>query len=80
VLATGDVRFSLPTAGRVEIALYSVTGRRVGTIASGWFEAGEHTIPWRRVSDTGGTLASGVYFVQLKADGVSLNQKLVIAN
>jgi FtsP/CotA-like multicopper oxidase with cupredoxin domain len=80
VQAMGDVKFTLPTAGRVDIDLYSVTGRRVGRIASGWFGAGEHTIPWRGMSDGGNAPANGVYFVRLKGVNVDLTQKLVIAN
>ena len=74
----GEVRFTLPTAGRMEIDLFSVTGRRVGRIASGWFEAGDHTIPWSRVA--GEAIANGVYFVRLHGEGVNLSQKLVVAN
>jgi hypothetical protein len=80
VQAMGDVKFTLPASGRMDIDLYSVTGRRVGRIASGWFEAGAHTIPWRGVTDGGTALANGVYFVRLKGVNVDLTQKLVIAN
>jgi multicopper oxidase len=80
VQVKGDLKFTLGTAGRVEIALYSVTGRRVATIASGWFEAGEHTVPWRRTGNAGETLANGIYFVRLRGAGIDLSQKLVVAN
>jgi hypothetical protein len=79
IQAAGDVRFALPTAARVDVTVYSVTGRRVATIASGWFEAGEHSIPWRRVGETGTPLANGVYFIRLQGTGIDLTQKLVVA-
>ena len=71
------MRFTLPKAGRIEIDLFSVTGQRVGRIASGWFEAGEHAVPWRGM---GATLANGIYFVRLRGEDVNLTQKLVVAN
>jgi len=75
----GLLRFSLPAAGRIELDVYAVTGQRVRSLASGWFEAGEHTVPWRRVDDAGQTLRGGVYFVHLRGEGFSRTQKLVVA-
>jgi len=71
-----DVRFTLAAAGNLQIDLFSATGRRVAT-ASGWYGAGEHVAPWRRLG--GEDLGSGVYFVRLHGDGVDRAQKLIIA-
>lgn len=79
VADNGLLRFSLPTAGRIELDLFAVTGQRVKSLASGWFEAGEHTVPWRRVDDAGQALRGGVYFVHLRGDGISRTQKLIVA-
>jgi spore coat protein A len=78
-VSPGELKFSLPTAGRIEIDLFNVAGQRVARIASGWYEAGEHAVPWRRVSDSGQTLGSGVYFVKMRGESVNRAQKLVIA-
>jgi FtsP/CotA-like multicopper oxidase with cupredoxin domain len=75
----GLLRFSLPAAGRIELDLYAVTGQRVRSLASGWFEAGEHAVPWRRLDDAGQTLRGGVYFVRLRGDGIHRTQKLIVA-
>ncbi|HEX5030125.1 MAG TPA: multicopper oxidase domain-containing protein [Candidatus Eisenbacteria bacterium] len=72
------VAFSLATAGRVDIDLYTVTGRLVARLASDWYPAGEHAVPIPR-SGNGGALSSGVYFLQLRGEGVTRSQKLVIA-
>jgi spore coat protein A, manganese oxidase len=76
--APGDVRFSLPAAGRVEIDLFTVTGQRVARIASGWYPAGEHAVSLRETIGFG-KLGNGVYFVKLRGEGVTRAQKLIIA-
>ena len=78
-MAPGDVKFSLPTEGPVEIELFSVTGQRVARIASGWYPAGDNAVPWRGVDESGAQLGSGVYFLRLRGQGVERAQKLIIA-
>jgi FtsP/CotA-like multicopper oxidase with cupredoxin domain len=75
----GTFEFSLPAAGQVQFDLYSVTGQRVRTLASGWFEAGVHSVPWDRAGDSGQALASGIYFVRLQGEGIQRVRKLVLA-
>ncbi len=75
-----NVRFSLQTPGQVEIDLYNVAGRRVNRLVSGWYEAGEHTVPWRSAGSSGEGLDTGVYFVRLRADGVNDTRKLIVVH
>jgi len=55
------IRFTLPEAAAVELAVYDVLGRRVSTLASGHLQSGTHVIPF-----AAGDLASGVYFYRLR--------------
>ncbi len=55
------VSFSLAEPGLVELAIYSVTGRKVATLADGWRAAGAHT-----VSFDASHLGAGVYFCRLQ--------------
>jgi hypothetical protein len=75
----GDVRFTLPKAGHVDIDLFNVAGQRVAKIASGWYPAGENTVSMRRVNEAGKALGSGVYFILLRGENVNRAQKLIIA-
>ena len=79
VTDNGTLRFSLPAAGRIQLDLYAVTGQRVRSLASGWFEAGEHVVRWQRVDDAGAALRGGVYFLHLRGQGLNRTQKLVVA-
>ncbi len=61
---TARVRFSLPEATDVRLALYDVTGREVSVLASGSRAAGDHEIEW-----DGAQLPPGVYLARLTAAG-----------
>jgi hypothetical protein len=75
-LAAGSlIRFTLRNAGPVRLDLFNVSGERVERLADGWFEAGEHSLPWPSL----GSLGSGMYFLKLEADGVDRTQKVVLA-
>jgi hypothetical protein len=57
--------FSLSTRGDVELAVFSVDGRLVRTLASGSHEAGEYRLEWDGRDDHGRTMPSGAYFARL---------------
>ena len=77
--APGDVRFSLPAPGHVDIDLFNVAGQRVAQGASQWYPAGDHVVPLRGINESGRTLGSGVYFILLRGEGVNRTQNLIIA-
>jgi hypothetical protein len=49
-----------------EIAVYDVAGRRVRTLNSGKYVAGEILRTWDLTNDQRGQVASGLYFVRAK--------------
>jgi hypothetical protein len=57
--------FSLAKAGRADLEVYSVDGRRVRTITSGVRDAGEYRLEWNGADDAGRTIAPGVYYARL---------------
>ena len=61
---TSSVRFGVSKAGRVQVTIYDVTGRRVRSLTDRVFPAGEHTLLWDGTSDAGDQVARGVYFVR----------------
>jgi len=74
----GAIRFSVRSAGPVEVDLFDVSGRLVKRLAGGWYGAGEHAVDWRRSGQDGRDLANGMYIVRFRADGVTQSQKLVL--
>ena len=63
--------FELRQAGEVSLRIYTVEGRYVTTVHAGPLSAGPHGFTWDGRNRDGGTVASGVYLVELRApDGV----------
>lgn len=62
--------FRLDRPGTVRLALYDVRGRLVRELVNGDRSAGRHEVAWDGTDAAGRGCASGVYFLQLRADGV----------
>jgi len=80
----GELNVSFPTGGPggtsalTEVVVYDVSGRRVTTIARGTFPVGSRQATWNGRDDNGKRVASGVYFYQLNANGVSQTKKMLL--
>jgi len=61
---TSVVRFSVAKAGRVQVSIYDVTGRKIRNLADRVFPAGESKLEWDGTDDAGSKVARGVYFVR----------------
>jgi hypothetical protein len=75
------VQLDLPLggAGRCELALYDLRGRRVATLHRGPLAgAGPHAFSWDGTDDGGRALASGVYLARAVADGRLVQGKVVL--
>ncbi|MEL7170409.1 MAG: endonuclease/exonuclease/phosphatase family protein [Bacteroidota bacterium] len=66
------VRFAVPSATPVDLAVFDALGRRVATLASGTRSAGSHTVTFE-----GGTLPPGLYLVRLIAGDATATRRLV---
>ena len=62
-----SVRFGVSKAGRVQMTIYDVTGRRIRALADRVFAAGEHSLVWDGSDDQGAKVPRGVYFVRSSA-------------
>jgi predicted amidohydrolase YtcJ len=67
------IRYSLPKASRVRLAVYDVLGREVALLADGSRDAGHH-----QVSFDGTFLSSGMYLCRLRTDGFVSSRKLLL--
>ena len=68
-----NIRYSLPSAGNVEMKVYNSLGEVVAQPVSGFIPAGEHTAYF----DATG-LTSGVYFYELNTGGYRAVKKMVL--
>ncbi|MFA6107461.1 MAG: FlgD immunoglobulin-like domain containing protein [Candidatus Latescibacterota bacterium] len=72
------VRFDLPEAQEVQVAVYNVLGQRVRTLVSGPTVAGRHEVPWDGRDDEGRPAATGVYVARLSTAQQVLVQPMVL--
>ena len=74
------IRFALPDAADVDLAIFNLAGQRVATLANGIRTAGTYTLRWDGRNDDGRALASGVYLYRLETrDGQQVEtRKLVL--
>lgn len=71
------VSFALAHSGDVELAIYSVDGRRVRVLARGVFAAGSYRFTWNGADEQQRPVAPGVYFAQLVAGGKRFSHTVV---
>ena len=61
------LRFSLAKTGYVELAIYSVDGRRLTTLENGILAAGPHKVTWGGTDAGGRLVRPGVYYARLRS-------------
>ncbi len=71
--STLHIRFDVPKNDRVSIILYDAQGRQAEVLHEGNLTAGSHEISWHA-----DRMASGVYFVSMKAPGFVATKKAVL--
>lgn len=63
------VHFSLDRPGPVDLTVLDISGRQVATLLSEPMTAGAHQISWSGMDAQGTPVASGIYFVRMRAGG-----------
>ncbi|MCA9757736.1 MAG: hypothetical protein KDA27_18185 [Candidatus Eisenbacteria bacterium] len=59
-----DFRLSLPSTGRVDVAVFDAGGRRIATLVRTEMAAGRHAVAWDGRDDRGESAPQGVYFAK----------------
>lgn len=62
---SATIKYSLPYASNVRIAIFDVTGRLVANLLDGEQNTGEHEMVWDGFDYAGNQVATGVYFIRL---------------
>jgi flagellar hook assembly protein FlgD len=62
----------------VDLGIYNLDGRLVQTLVNKQKSAGEQRVTWDGHDFDGNKVASGVYFVRLKAGGQVVTKKIVL--
>jgi hypothetical protein len=72
------IEYAVPRASDVSVVLFDLQGREVATLASGPHPVGRFQVTWSGEVD-GGPARAGIYFLHLKAPGVSQTRRIVVS-
>ncbi len=75
--AEAAISFSLPSAGRVNVTIYDMSGRAIRTLNDTEMRAAQHTLMWDGLDETGASVGAGVYFCRLQTCGETITQKML---
>jgi len=70
-------RFALPQAGRVELEIHDLLGRRVASLADREFAAGVHRLTWDGTA-AGGRVSAGMYFARFRSGRWTTTKSVVV--
>ena len=72
------IRYAMPEAGSVHIAVYNMVGQRVRTVVNARQSAGVHETVWDGRDDAGHTVSSGVYLYRIKTGSFTQARKMLL--
>jgi hypothetical protein len=73
-----SIGFTLQSAGRVELQIFSITGQLVATLCNSQMDRGAHSLNWNGLDSRGTALPNGIYFYRLKGpDGSFATKKMI---
>ena len=72
------IQFELPRAGRVDLEIFDVTGRRVARLLGKDMSAGPHSVIWRGDDDSGGAVSGGIYYYALRTEDGQWVRKMTL--
>ena len=73
-----SIGFSLSSACRIKLQIFSVTGQLVKTVCNRTFERGIHSVSWNGLNSRGKASPNGIYFYRLTGPhGMSATRKMM---
>lgn len=72
------VSFTLMQPCEVDVSVYDLAGRRLCRLMNDRLMAGKHRLRWNAIDEAGQPLASGIYFVAIRAGQTALFQKVTL--
>jgi len=75
---TTTIRYRLPEAGDVRLAVFSVTGEEIKTLVDQRQSAGTYNLTWDATDNYGNKLSSGVYFYRIQSGTFTDMRKMIL--
>ena len=78
VAVNATLRYALPRAGTVRLAIHDPAGRLVRELASGPREAGTQSESWDLRDASGHAVGAGLYFARLECEGRTIVRRIAV--
>ena len=75
---TTRISFDLPEQAHATMVIYNLLGQQVKVLANDFMNAGRHLIDWNGLDTHGNSVASGVYFYELRAGNFVSKKKMLL--
>jgi len=72
------IEYDLPKSANVRVDIFNVLGQKVVTLVDSYGEAGSHQVTWNGTSESGSSVASGMYFYRIEADEFTETKKMMM--
>ncbi len=73
-----DIAYAIPKNERVDLTIYTVSGRAVRQLVSAEQREGRYTVHWDGKDASGRRVADGIYLVRIRAGHFTATNKLVL--
>ncbi len=72
------IKFNMEKPGHVQISVFDLSGRKIKTLASRDYTAGEHAVTWDGTDEAGARMPSGMYVYRYESGDKSLARKMML--
>jgi len=72
------IPFEIKKPAQVKIEIYNILGQKVRTLLNRYTVTGAHSVTWDATDNYGNPVNTGIYYYQLKADGVMKRKKMIL--
>jgi len=72
------INYTIPYTDQINLTVYNIKGQQVKELADGFRRAGNYSVAWNGVNDSGNKTASGIYFIKLKTSDYSSVKMMTI--
>ena len=73
-----EISFETPSEGACRLTVFDAMGREVDVLASGYYDAGIHTVVWDGRDAKGDSVPSGIYLLGLRAGSYAESRKITL--
>jgi len=73
-----NISFALPEESSVQITIFDLTGREIWRSVKSNYPAGNYTITWNGVNQSGANVVSGIYIVRMITPKYTATHRIVL--